>query len=217
MPKRALVEKRPWLLASLAAAVSYYFVQDSPAVPGIWLMLWKGAGVGLLGVYALMHHKGADSRTIAAVMVISALADMVLELFFAAGAALFLAAHVVAVVLYLRHRRGVLMPSQKGAGLALLLLTPLAAWGLTRDPGATAYALGLGAMAGSAWTSSFPRYRVGLGAVLFVASDLLIFARMGPLAASALPGLLIWPLYYCGQLLIATGVVGELRNRQSVA
>jgi uncharacterized membrane protein YhhN len=69
-------------------------------------------------------------------------------------------------------------------------------------------------MAAAAWTSSFPRYRVGLGAVLFVASDLLIFARMGPLAASALPGLLVWPLYYFGQVLIATGVVGELRARQ---
>ena len=49
--------------------------------------------------------------------------------------------------------------------------------------------------------------------VLFVASDLLIFAQMGVLAQSPLPGLLIWPLYYFGQFLICIGVVGELRRR----
>ena len=43
MPRRALIDKRPWLLASLAAGVSYYFVQDSVTVPGLWLMAWKGA------------------------------------------------------------------------------------------------------------------------------------------------------------------------------
>ena len=216
MPRRALIERRPWLLASLAAGISYYFVQGS-AVPGLWLIAWKGAGVGLLAVYALLRHKGADSRQIALVMALGALADMAIELFFEAGAALFLLGHLVAIHLYLRHRRGATSASQKAAGVALLGLTPLAAWGLTHDPLATLYALGLGGMAASAWTSSFPRYRVGIGAVLFVASDLLIFARMGPLATSALPGLLIWPLYYFGQFLIATGVVGELRQRQSAA
>ena len=79
-------------------------------------------------------------------------------------------------------------------------------------PGVAVYALSLGGMAAAAWSSSFPRYRVGLGAVLFVASDLLIFAELGPLNTSSLPGLLIWPLYYVGQLLICTGVISALRN-----
>lgn len=214
MPRRALIDKRPWLLASLAAGVSYYFVQGSVTVPGLWLMAWKGAGVALLAVYALLRHKGADSRLIAAVMALGALGDVAIEILLEAGAGFFLLGHMVAIALYLRHRRAVLAPTQKAAGLALLVLTPVVAWGLTRDFAAAGYALGLGAMAAAAWTSSFPRYRVGLGAVLFVASDLLIFARMGPLAASALPGLLVWPLYYFGQVLIATGVVGELRARQ---
>ena len=48
---------------------------------------------------------------------------------------------------------------------------------------------------------------------MFVISDLLIFSRMGPLANSAVPGLLIWPLYYIGQFLICTGVIGEMRQR----
>ena len=29
MPQRALIEQRPWLLASLIAGISYWFVADS--------------------------------------------------------------------------------------------------------------------------------------------------------------------------------------------
>ncbi len=75
MPKRALIEKRPWLLASLIAAISFYFVRNGQ-VPGLYLMAWKGAGVALLAVYALARHKGADSRQIAAVMAFGALGDV---------------------------------------------------------------------------------------------------------------------------------------------
>jgi len=77
-------------------------------------------------------------------------------------------------------------------------------------PGIALYAAGLGAMAASAWVSRFPRYRVGLGAVMFVASDLLIFSKMGPLAGARIPSILIWPLYFAGQALIAWGAVTTL-------
>ena len=214
--KRALSDKRPWLLASLIAGISYYFVRDA-AVPGLYLMAWKGAAVALLAGYALARHKGADSRQIALVMGFGALGDVLIELVLEWGAVAFLIGHLIAIALYLRHRRAAPGFSQRAAGLALLLLVPLISFLLPADraaaPGIALYATGLGAMAATAWTSSFPRYRVGLGAVLFVISDLLIFARMGPLAQSALPDLLIWPLYYFGQLLICTGVVGELRRR----
>jgi uncharacterized membrane protein YhhN len=212
MPKRALIEKRPWLLASLIAGISFWFVKDS-GLPGIQMMAWKGAGVALLAVYALVRHSGADSRQIAAVMAFGALGDVLIELWLEAGAAAFLIGHLIAIHLYWRHRREVPSASQKLAGLALLVLTPLVGWQLTGSLAVAGYALGLGAMAAAAWTSSFPRYRVGIGAVLFVGSDLLIFARMGPMAHSPIPGLLIWPLYYFGQFLICTGVIGELRKR----
>ena len=98
----------------------------------------------------------------------------------------------------------------------MLLATPLIAFFFPLDrsaaPTVALYALALGGMAAAAWSSAFPRYRVGLGAVLFVASDLLIFARMGLLADSPLPSLLIWPLYYFGQFLICVGAVGYLRR-----
>ena len=72
------------------------------------------------------------------------------------------------------------------------------------------YAAGLGAMFGSAAISRFPQRVLGLGAALFVFSDLLIFGRMGPLADSALAGLLIWPTYFIGQAFITAGVVVPL-------
>lgn len=216
MPKRALVEKRPFLLASLAAGISYFFVMNS-AVPGLYLLVWKGLGVGLLAIYALLRHKGRDSQMIAAVMAFGALGDVTLELSRELGAGFFILGHLTAIALYLRHRRVSLTSSQKLAALALVSLTPLIAYLLpaerTSGMAVALYSLPLGLMAASAWTSSFPRYRVGIGALMFVASDLLIFSRMGLLAHSALPDLLIWPLYYFGQFLICTGVIGELRGR----
>jgi uncharacterized membrane protein YhhN len=212
MPKRALIDKRPWLVASLIAAIGYYFLRGD-TLPDLFEWALKGTGVALLAGYALSRHKGADSAQIAAVMAFGALGDMLIELQLEWGAAAFLAGHLVAIQLYLRHRRPSLAGSQKALALALLVLTPLISWRLTGSAMVALYATGLGAMAAAAWTSNFSRYRVGIGAVLFVLSDLLIFARMGVLARSPLPDLLIWPLYYFGQFLIATGVVGELQRR----
>ncbi len=216
MPKRALIERRPWLLASLVAGISFFFVKDG-ALAGLFKMAWKGAGVALLAVYALIRAPGTDGKMLAAVMAFGAAGDMAIEISLEAGAASFFVGHVIAIALYARHRRTSLTPTQKATAVALLLGTPLIAFLLPADrsaaPGVALYALALGGMAAAAWSSAFPRYRVGLGAVLFVVSDLLIFSQMGPLSASPLPDLLIWPLYYLGQLLICTGVVGFLRGK----
>ena len=216
MPKRALIERRPWLVASLVAGISYFFVKDG-ALAGLFKVAWKGAGVALLAVSALIRAPGTDGKLLAAVMALGAAGDMAIEISLEAGAACFFVGHIIAIALYARHRRASLTPSQKATAVALLLGTPLIAFLLPTDrsaaPGVALYALALGGMAAAAWSSAFPRYRVGLGAVLFVASDLLIFARMGPLSASPLPGLLIWPLYYLGQLMICTGAVSYLRGK----
>ena len=54
---------------------------------------------------------------------------------------------------------------------------------------------------------------VGLGALAFVASDLILFANIGPLAGSDVAAWTVWPLYYGGQFMIATGVVQTLLRR----
>jgi uncharacterized membrane protein YhhN len=82
---------------------------------------------------------------------------------------------------------------------------------------AGAYSAFLGVMAALAWTSRFPRYCVGMGAVLFVVSDLLIFSRFGPLHGSFIPSLLIWPTYFAAQALIAWGVSQALSSEARTA
>ena len=89
MPQRALIDKRPWLVASLIAGISYYFVRGD-MLPDIYEWALKGAGVALLAAYALSRHKGADSRQIAAVMGFGALGDVLIELQLEWGAAAFL-------------------------------------------------------------------------------------------------------------------------------
>lgn len=220
MPKRALIERRPYLLASMACAIAFYFLCDGH-LPEPVLILLKGAGVALLAIYALRQLPTRDGKTIASVMAFGALGDMAIEWSTTAGAAVFLLGHLIAIGFYMQHRRANLAPSQKLAAIALLVIVPLIAWQLPTDrssaPATALYAIGLAGMAAAAWTSSFPRYRVGIGALLFVASDLLIFARLGPWAEHWIPHMFVWPLYYIGQLMITTGVVGKLRHHLNPA
>mgnify|MGYP002655264569 CR=1 FL=1 len=220
MAKQALIEQRPWLLASITAAVAYYFLRDNPVGEGTWGLLAKGASVGLLVVYVLLRvpqgkHR-ADGFLLAGALAMAAAGDVGIELDLGVGAALFAAAHVVAVVLYLRNRHQRPSPTQKLSGAALLIGTPLVSFLLSGQALVAVYAAFLGTMASAAWMSHYPRYRVGTGAVLFVVSDWLIFAQMGPHDFAPLPDLFIWPLYYAGQLMIATGIVQCLRGEQPV-
>ena len=85
MPKRALIERRPWLLVSLVAGISFYFFKDA-AIAGLFKMAWKGAGVALLAIYALRHAPGRDGKLLAAVMAFGAVGDMAIEIDLRAGA-----------------------------------------------------------------------------------------------------------------------------------
>ncbi|WP_373487153.1 lysoplasmalogenase [Blastomonas sp.] len=214
--KRALADSRPWLLLSLIAGISYYFLRDNN-IPGLYLIIWKGLGVGFLAVFAVVRHHSTDGRLMAAIMAFGSLGDMLIEIDMIYGAVAFLIGHIIAIALYLRHRRARLAFSQRLFAIVMVPCVVLIAWALPFDrsggPGIAIYTLFLGAMAAMAWTSNFPRYRVGTGALLFVISDLLIFARLGPLDGSVLPDLLIWPTYYFGQFLICTGVILTLRHK----
>jgi uncharacterized membrane protein YhhN len=220
MAKQALIEQRPWLLASITSATAFYFLSDNPVFEGTWGLLAKGASVGLLVLYVLLRvpqgkHR-ADGFLLATALALAAAGDVAIELDFVTGGALFAAAHVVAVGLYLRNRHQRPSPVQKLIGASLLVGTPLVSYLLSGEVQIAIYAAFLGAMASAAWMSHYPRYRVGTGAVLFVVSDWLIFARMGPYDLAPLPDLLIWPLYYIGQVMIATGIVQCMRGEQPV-
>ncbi|NNC73674.1 MAG: lysoplasmalogenase [Sphingomonadaceae bacterium] len=202
------------LVLALLSGLSY-FVASRMFEPSPVLVVWKGAGVGLLALWAAMQARNLDSWLIAVVMAFGAAGDVLIDAMgLIPGALAFLAGHIVAIGLYLRHRREALAPTQLALAIILVPAVVFIAWSLPENRedalGIALYSFGLAAMAALAWTSRFPRYWVGIGAMLFVASDLLIFARIGPLAGSALPNLLIWPLYFTGQAMIAIGVVRTL-------
>lgn len=217
--KRAIIDSRPYVLLSLLFGISYFFVfvLGDPELPDPLKMLWKGAGVGFLAIYALQRLHGFEGRLIAIVMAFGALGDMLIELDLVLGAAAFLIGHCFAIALYLRHRRSEMAFSQKLFAILLVPVTVFVAWSLPFDrsaaPGFAIYTAFLAVMAAAAWTSDFPRYRVGMGALFFIISDLFIFSRAGFLQDSVIPDWTVWPFYYVGQFLIATGVVRALRHK----
>ena len=216
--KSPFAESRPFLLLSLLFGISYYFVSDSN-IPGLYLMAWKGAGVGFLAIYALVRLHRLDGKIVGAIMASGAIGDMALEYDLLLGAGAFMIGHVLAILFYSRFRRHKLAFSQKLFAILLVPLSVLIAWTLPFDRSAAAgvgvYCFFVAAMTAMAWTSRFSRYQVGAGAVFFLVSDLLIFARMGPLETSVIPDMLIWPLYYFGQFMIATGIVATLRHEMA--
>jgi uncharacterized membrane protein YhhN len=186
----------PLFLAALAVGVSY-------CIPtwlewGAWTIAWKGLGVALLALWVLRR---TGRRDMAAVLAFGALGDVLLAILLTLGAGAFLIGHLIASWLYNRFRTGPIWIAPLSAAL-------IAACGyaLSHSLTVTLYAATLGLMTGSAIASSLPR-QIGIGAILFVLSDLLIFSRLGPLAHSFLPTLLVWPLYFAGQALIAYGAV----------
>jgi len=197
--------------ASLVFGLSYPLLWDHLPGPALTIAM-KGAGIGLLALAAALRARSADGWLLALVLGLGATGDVLLEVSLAAGAAAFAAGHVAAIFLYRRNRRDE-TDQTDWAVAALILLAAAAVPGLLLQgrPEAlpfTAYALLLGAMAATAWLSRFPRRLVALGALLFLASDMLIAFRMASDTAGLGPP--IWLLYYVGQLLIFVGVTSSL-------
>lgn len=200
-----------WLFPAAIIAGVTFWAASHLGLSGILFVAWKGVCVGLLTVCAGLAARDRNGWLITAVLALGTLGDVVLETSgIVIGGVAFLAGHLVSILLYLSNRR-----SDGGAvAIAIALAVPATAFAITRDIGATTYAAGLGGMAGAAWYSRFPRAIVATGALMFAASDLLIFAELGPLKDSILPTLTIWPLYLGGQTLIAYGVLRTLETRK---
>lgn len=211
-----LAHKRPWLLASLFFGLTFPLSWQL-GLPDYLSIPWKMAGVGLLIGYALRKHRMGEFLLVAGVMAFWAIGDGLLELDMIWGAIAFAIGHVIAIYLFLRHRRVHPVLSQKLLAVAVFVLAPAIAYFLpidrTMGMQAAVYTLFVAGMAATAWNSNFPRYRVGMGAMAFVVSDLLIFARMGALANSGWVSYAIWVLYYGGVMMIAVGVVTTLVKR----
>ncbi|WP_326913283.1 lysoplasmalogenase family protein [Sphingopyxis chilensis] len=202
-----------WLLA-LAGGVSFMLaVVQRLDGPAIWA--WKTTGVGFLALWAAANARERRGWLIAAALAFGALGDYLLDAKgLVAGAAAFALGHVVAIALYMMNRRTQTTPSQRLLGWLTMPATLAIVWGMLSPAAgwwhAAVYSLFVAAMAAAAWTSRFPRYRTGIGAMLFLASDLFIFAGEGGVLGKDVTMWLVWPLYFAGQALIAWGVVGTL-------
>ena len=207
---------RGLLIASLIFGLTYPLVWALGWPEGL-TTAWKGAGVGLLALLAASQARNLDGWLLAGLLAFGALGDILLVGSMTAGAIAFMIGHVIAVWLFLRNRRPRLSMSQRALALLVIPASVLIAWLLPADRaqaiGVAVYALFVAAMAATAWASRFPRYVTGIGAMMFLASDLIIFARMGPIAGAAWAGTLIWLLYYAGQVLITLGVTRVLSQR----
>ena len=216
--RRMTDHSTPWLpraplfILALIAGASFW-PGSHAALPAALMLAWKGAGVALLAIWAASVARERNGWLLAGVMAFGAAGDVLIDAVgLAAGAGAFLVGHVLAIFLYLANRRkqgGVIV-----IGVAIAVLVAVEAFFITRSGVASLYAIGLGGMAGAAWASRFPRATVAVGALLFVASDMLIFAHQTPGGGSIVPALLIWPLYFAGQALIAYGVVHTLEARK---
>lgn len=200
------------LIASMIAGVSYVATWGL-VLPAPIETAWKGAGVALLAVHAAVRARSPDGWLLVGVMALGAAGDVLLEVAgLTVGAVAFLLGHLVATGLYLRNRG-----PRLAAQLALIPVVAVTAYLLPSDrataPGIAIYSLFLAIMATTALMSRFQRRLVGLGALMFVLSDLLIFARLGTLPDTLATGLAVWSLYYFGQLLICIGVAKDLKPR----
>ena len=210
------------LAAALVGGTSY-LAADHMVLSQAASLAWKGSGVGLLAVYAALRARTADGWLLAAVMAFGAAGDILLgPAGFVVGGAAFLVGHIVVIVLYQRNRRaGLGWPHWLGAA-ALIAATDVSAFLLPADrasaPGVALYAAGLACMCASAWLSRFPRQGVALGATMFLVSDLLIFARSGPLMGQGWwVGFAIWSLYFAGQALVCVGVTRTLARDRGLS
>ncbi len=213
--RRSAVIPQSWIFwAAIGAGISYMIPVLLEVGGALYVTVWKGLGVGLLALWAARNASGRNGWLFAAVLAFGALGDVVLETDLVTGGIAFAIGHMLAIYFYLTNGRESLSASQKLLAVAVVVGAPLIAWALPYDRSLvwqpTLYTLFVAAMAAAAWISRFPRYRTGLGAMLFVVSDLFIFSRFGPLEASFLPTLFVWPLYFGGQALIAWGVVDTL-------
>ena len=93
-----LAHKRPYLLASLIAGISFpatwLFL---PLEGGLIALVWKMAAVGLLVPFALHRHHVGEFVPLAIILAFYALGDGLIEFSMVAGALAFAAGHLVAI------------------------------------------------------------------------------------------------------------------------
>lgn len=196
-----------WLGALARSGIAFPALAHLPASV---LIPWKGACTLGLALSLAAASKARPIRLLAFALLISAVADMVLatKAMVAAGL-LFSVSHLIAIRVFWRNRADPITPQWRAVAVAV----PMASFGLslaaihgTNVPLYFAlYPLLSGIMAATALLSRFPRWLCGLGATIFICSDVLVLAWLGVLARDPGFGFLTWLSYFTGYALLARG------------
>ncbi len=180
-------------------------------------IIWKFASVGTLALYAMSVARNRDGWVIALVMLLSAVSDvLIVTIGQVPGAISFIIADLIAITLYYRNlqlnlsvRHYLISVAAVSASVFLAYILPA-----NREEalGIAIFTIPLACMTAFAFLSTFPRI-VGFGAALVLFSDLLIFARLGPLAAMPMGAEAVWLLYFVGEIFVVVGVTRALRAK----
>ena len=170
-----------WLLtavfcvAAVEAEGAYWLLADRPLIRLIWKAV---AGASVLAVFFLKHRKVENLWTSVLPALITAIvADLVMTYTFLPGAALFLIAHVLLVICFMRKTR---MSRGQWAQWAVLslIVSGLIIWTFVPRLGITAWAAAVYApvLFLMVYSASAQNARIRYAAGIFLASDLLLGA-----------------------------------------
>jgi hypothetical protein len=187
------------------------------AIDQVIVVLWKGLSVGALALYAGLNAKSRDGWLLTTVLALSALSDvLIVTIGPTEGGITFMIADLFAITLYARHLKYSIWQIKAWIPLCIIPLASLFGYLIVEDRNEAAniaiFVLPLATMAAFAWLSSFPRHLVGLGATMVLMSDLLIFARQGPLNGIPALSYAVWLSYFIGEVLVCIGVVSTLTH-----
>jgi hypothetical protein len=205
MPHPALIEQRPWLIAAIIAAAAYNFLQYT-IVPQTYLILFEFLPFALLTNYVLARHRSADANLLALILLLEGVGAAFYDVFDYQATAFTMAGTVVGIGLFLHHLQDDLSSPGKWGPALILFVAPTAlsfVSGISHGISPAFQGLALGGMAATAWISTYPRERVGIGAVMVMAASVIALQSPGHW--------LSWPLFFIGYLVLATGITRDLR------
>lgn len=184
--------------------------EELAILPRPLIVATKGLFSALLAMSVFAARKGSASNMVGAALAISAVGDMLLvTIGSAAGGLAFAVAHVFAGYAYAKNLRNnnfaALWLFAIAVPLITVVLSYLALWGSDQNILMSLFPLISASMAALAILSRFPFWLSGLGAAIFVASDVLFLADLGILRRSGEWAYLTWASYAAGYGLVARG------------
>ena len=209
-----------WIL-SLAAGLCYFATIPWQPFPGSIAL--KGLSVSALALIALRSPLDSRGRLLlTAALALSSLGDILLDLdaaMFLFGLGAFLLAHLCYIQLFFAHRcKGQPLGAIRWIAVALLFLFSLGftLW-LLPSLGALSFPvmIYIGVLTGMVFTATTWKAQrsdfIVFGAFLFLISDAVLGAAKfhGPVPGR---GWIVWGTYFAAQVLIAAGVIRELKR-----